>query len=132
MWKASIMVAALAFAALLLLPAGHDRAYAQSAGLIVVVVDYDIIPGRVDDYLAAAKENGAATVKEPGCRELNISVSEKDPNHVLLFEVYDNAAALEAHRATEHFKKYAATAKDLVAKREAREFMSVALFSKGK
>jgi quinol monooxygenase YgiN len=26
---------------------------------------------------------------------------------VFIFEVYDNAAAFEAHRATDHFKKYA-------------------------
>jgi autoinducer 2-degrading protein len=80
----------------------------------------------------AVKENGAASVKEPGCREFNISVSEKDPNHVFLFEVYDNAAALEAHRATDHFKKYAATVKEMVAKREIRVFSSVAFNSKGK
>jgi quinol monooxygenase YgiN len=51
---------------------------------------------------------------------------------VFLFEVYDNAAALEAHRATDHFKKYAATVKEMVAKREIRVRSSVAFNSKGK
>jgi autoinducer 2-degrading protein len=131
MWKSSIIAATLAFAALLL-PSSHDQALAQSAGLTVVAVDLDIAPGQIDNYLAAIKENGAAAVKEPGCREFNISVSEKDPNHVLLFEVYDNAAALEAHRATDHFKKYAATVKEMVAKRDIRMFTSAAFNSKGK
>ena len=98
----------------------------------VAAVDLDIAPGQIDAYIAAVKENGAAAVKEPGCREFNISVSEKDPNHVFLFEVYDNAAALEAHRATDHFKKYAATVKEMVAKREIRVLSSVAFNSKGK
>ena len=54
---------------------------------------YDIAPGQIDNFLAALKENAAASVKEPGCREFNILVSQKDPNHVLIFEVYDDAAA---------------------------------------
>jgi quinol monooxygenase YgiN len=38
---------------------------------------------------------------------------------------------LEAHRATDHFKKYEATTKDMVAKREARALSSVAMYLKG-
>lgn len=68
-------------------------------------------------------------MKEPGCHEFNFL--QKDPNHVLIFEVYNDAAGAEAHRQTDHFKKYAATIKDLVAKREARPFSSVAMNMKG-
>jgi (4S)-4-hydroxy-5-phosphonooxypentane-2,3-dione isomerase len=96
------------------------------------VVDYDILPGQIDAYLAALKENAAASVQEPGCREFNILVSQKDSNHVLIFEVYDDAAAAQAHRETDHFKKYAATIKDMFAKRDARGFSSVAMNMKGK
>ena len=53
-------------------------------------------------FLVAIKENGAATVKEPGCRQLDIMVEAKNPNHVFLYEVYDNEAALTAHRNTDH------------------------------
>jgi (4S)-4-hydroxy-5-phosphonooxypentane-2,3-dione isomerase len=73
-------------------------------------VELDIVPAEFDKLMEAIKENGAASVKDPGCREFNIIVSEKEPHDVLLFEVYDNAAALEAQRATDHFKKYQATA----------------------
>jgi (4S)-4-hydroxy-5-phosphonooxypentane-2,3-dione isomerase len=116
---------ALATAAWMLLPTRGGEAVAQSGPLYVNAVDLDIVPAEMDHYLAAVKENGAAAVKEPGCREFNILVSQKEPNHVFLFEVYDNAAALEAHRATEHFKKYAATTANMVAKREVRAFSSV-------
>jgi quinol monooxygenase YgiN len=46
---------------------------------------------------------------------------------VFVFEVYENAAAAQAHRDTEHFKKYAAATKDMVAKREVRPLASVAM-----
>ena len=132
MWKSTIIAAALTFAAFLLLTFGHDKAVAQSGPFYINAVDIDVMPGQVDAYLAALKENGAAAVHEPGCHEFNITVSPKDPNHVFIFEVYDNAAAFEAHRATDHFKKYAATTKDMVAKRDARAFTSVAMNQKGK
>jgi autoinducer 2-degrading protein len=116
-------------AALLLAPTG--RAVAQSAGFFVNAVDLDIIPAEMDKFMAAIKENGAAAVKEPGCREFNIQVLASNPNHVFLFEVYDSAAALEAHRATDHFKTYAATTSPMIAKREVRAMTAVAFNSKG-
>jgi quinol monooxygenase YgiN len=45
------------------------------------------------------------------------------PNHVFLFEVYDNEAALAAHRETPHFKKYKATTGSLVADRNVRAML---------
>jgi autoinducer 2-degrading protein len=96
--------------------------------LYINAVDIDVVPGQIENYLAALKENGATAVQtEPGCREFNIAVSRSDPNHVFIFEVYDNSAALDAHRQTDHFKKYAATTKDMVAKREAHPLSSVAM-----
>ena len=86
------------------MPTPGRQAAAQSGPLLVNVVEYDIQPGQVDAYLAALKENGAATVKEPGCREFNILVSQKDPNHVLIFEVDDYTAAAQAHRENDHYK----------------------------
>jgi (4S)-4-hydroxy-5-phosphonooxypentane-2,3-dione isomerase len=122
---------ALAAAAWTLLPMHGQQAQAQSGPLYINAVDLDINPADTDKFLAALKTNGAAAVKEPGCREFNITVSQKDPNHVFIFEVYDNAAALEAHRATDHFKAYAATTKDMVAKRDVRALSSVAMNMKG-
>lgn len=109
-----------------------DEAMAQpSAPLYISAVDIDIVPGQIDNYLAALKENGAASVHEPGCRAFNIAVSQKNTNHVFVFEVYDNAAAFDAHLQTDHFKKYAATTKDMVAKRDSHPLSLVAAYAKG-
>ena len=76
-------------------------------------------------------ELGAAAVKEPGCRQLSVAVSQKDANHVLLFEAWDNAAALDAFLATDRFKKYQAATANMIAKRDIRAFSSVAMNMKG-
>jgi len=123
---------ALSVMALVLLPMRGYEASAQSGPLHISTVDIDVVPGQIDAYLAALKENGAAAVHEPGCHEFDISVSQKDPNHVFIFEIYEDAAAAQAHRETDHFKKYAAATKDMIAKREIRGFSAVALNMKGK
>ena len=130
MLKSITAVAAVAFA--VTASTFGQCAAAESTPLFIMAVDYDVVPGQVDNFIAAAKENAVASVKEPGCRELNLTVSQKDPNHVFIFEVYENAAALEAHLASEHFKKYKAITKDMVAKREARPLWSVSMNMKGK
>ena len=65
-----------------LLPIRSEQATAQSGPLHILVVEYDIVPAEVDKYLTAVKELGAASVKEPGFRQLFITRSQKDPNHV--------------------------------------------------
>ena len=130
-WITGTTTVAVTVAALLLLPVPNHEAAAQSGKLHIAAVDYDIVPGQVDNFLAALKENGAASVKEPGCREFDITVSQTDPNHVFILEVYENAAAVEAHTATEHFKKYKAATAGMTAKREARLLWSVAMNIKG-
>ena len=112
-----------------LLPMRGEQATAQSAPLHILAVEYDIAPGEIDKYLTAVKELGAATVKEPGFRQLSITLSKDDPNHVLLFEAWDNAEAHAAHVKTDRFKQYQATTGNMIAKRNVRTFSSVAMLS---
>ena len=122
---------ALFIAGAMLLPIPGQRAAAQSSGAYVSAVDLDIAPAETEKFLAALKENGAASVKEPGCQRFDIMVVASNPNHVFIYEVYDNADASQAHRTTDHFKKYAATAATMVTKREVRPMTQLATNSKG-
>ena len=53
------------------------------------------------------------------------------PNHVFLYEVYDNEAALASHRNTDHFKKFMATTANMVADRNVRAMSVIAMNTKG-
>jgi (4S)-4-hydroxy-5-phosphonooxypentane-2,3-dione isomerase len=116
---------AVAAACIVLLPP-TQRVEAQSAGMYVNAVDLDIVPAERENFLAALKENGAAAAKEPGCLRFDILNLASDPNHFFLYEVYQNEAALKAHRETDHFKKFIAAASKMVAKREPRAMSVVA------
>jgi quinol monooxygenase YgiN len=124
-WIAGAAIALLAASAVVL-PMPGQHVAAQSAGMFVNAVDLDIVPAEGEKFLAAITENGMASVKEPGCRRFDILNLASDPNHFFLYEIYDNEAALKAHRETAHFKKYAATAASMVAKREARPMSVIA------
>jgi autoinducer 2-degrading protein len=89
-------------------------------------VELDIVPAEFEKFKAAVMANAAASVTEPGCRQFDVLFEERDPHHVLLYEVYDNAAALEAHRATAHFKTYWKTTETMIAKRVARHMSPIA------
>jgi autoinducer 2-degrading protein len=128
---ASILLAVALGVAAWLLPMRSEQATAQAGPYHILVVEYDIVPIEIDNYLAAIKELGVAMVKEPGCQQISIAFSQKDPNHVVLFEVWDNAAALNAFLATDRFKKYQAATGNMISKRDVRAFSSVAINMKG-
>jgi quinol monooxygenase YgiN len=91
----------------------------------VLVVNIRIKPESVDAFMKQLKENAAAARKEPGCRQFDVLVDPKDRTQVMLYEVYDDEKAFEAHQQTPHFKKYVAEAVPLLAARERRVFTKV-------
>ena len=88
----------------------------------VLVVNIRIKPENVDKWLPMALENMRAARKEPGCRQFEVLVDPKDRTKVMLYEIYDDEKAFEAHQATPHFKKYLAEAVPLLAQRERQVF----------
>jgi len=50
---------------------------------------------------------------------------EENPAISVFYEVYNDAEALEAHRETPHFKKFAKVTKDLIAERDVERCMLI-------
>jgi autoinducer 2-degrading protein len=123
-WVWGVFLAFVIFAAV-------PQASAQSASPHrVSAVDLEIVPEQLAKFLEALKENGAATIKEPGCLRYDIVQSATNPNQIFIYEVYVDEAAVAFHRATPHFKKYLEVTKDMIAKRQSRPMVSVASFAK--
>ncbi|MEW6690389.1 MAG: putative quinol monooxygenase [Pseudomonadota bacterium] len=93
---------------------------------LVLSVQIRIKPENVDRWMKMVLENASAARKEPGCRQFEVLVDSEDRAQVMLFEVYDDDKAFEAHQQTPHFKKYLAEAVPLLASRE-RHFWKKAL-----
>jgi quinol monooxygenase YgiN len=84
----------------------------------VLAVMLRIKPENVERFMAQVLANGREARKEPGCRQFEVLVDAADRTKVMLFEVYDDEKAFEAHQQTPHFKKYVAEAVPLLASRE--------------
>ena len=86
--------------------------------MFVLQVNIRIKPENVDAFMKKALDNAREARKEPGCKQFDVLVDPKDSARVMLYEVYDDERAFEAHQQTPHFKKYVAEAVPLLASRE--------------
>ena len=82
----------------------------------VVHVDVRVLPDRVEDFLRATVVNAQASLGEPGVVRFDVIHDHDEPAHVVLVEVYRDADASAAHKATAHY----ATWRDAVAGMMAR------------
>ena len=86
----------------------------------VLAVNIRIKPENVEAFMKKLADNAAAARKEPGCKQFDVLVDPKDKTKVMLYEIYNDEKAFEAHQQTPHFKKYLAEAVPLLASRERR------------
>jgi|HubBroStandDraft_6_1064221.scaffolds.fasta_scaffold198298_2 autoinducer 2-degrading protein len=99
--------------------------------LLINVDEIDVADGQLDAFKDAATTHAVASVKDPGCREFDVTVSQTKDNHVLLFSAFDDAAALAANQASDHYKAYQAAIKNIVSQSVALPLSSVAVLTKG-
>lgn len=81
--------------------------------MTVLVVNWMAEKGNEQKVIDVFSKLAAASRQEPGCRQYSVLQHRDNPRHFFVFEVYDNEAALQAHRDSQHFKQYAT--KDLPA-----------------
>ena len=93
---------------------------------LVLQVTIQIKPENVESFMKKVIENGKAARTEPGCRQFDVLVDPDDKTKVMLYEIYDDQKAFEAHQAGAAFKKYLAEAVPLLASRS-RQFWKKAL-----
>ena len=73
----------------------------------VVIVDFRLKPGVRSRFRELIDANAIASVRdEPGCRRFDVIEVEGDGDRILLYEIYGDAAAFEAHCRTPHFLSF--------------------------
>jgi quinol monooxygenase YgiN len=74
--------------------------------MLIVAGSITTEDGSREAFLAAVKPMVAATHAEPGCREYAFSPDPDDPNRIMLFELWDDQDALNAHFASDHMAEF--------------------------
>lgn len=83
--------------------------------LFVIFVDFQLKPGVRSQFRRLIDENADASVRtEPGCLQFDVLEPEGEADRLLLYEIYSDRAAFEAHRQTGHFRIFADASESLV------------------
>ncbi|MCV3242864.1 putative quinol monooxygenase [Mesorhizobium sp. ZC-5] len=87
--------------------------------MIALNVIYTVKEGKMDEVLRLlARMKDLVKAKEPGCVLYQVSKSQSDENILLLYEVYKDQLALDAHGNTGHFEEI--VKKEVVPRLESR------------
>ena len=94
--------------------------------MYAVVVRFRIAAGEMENFLKLMRENAQTSLKdEPGCHQFDVATDTSRPNEVLLYEIYSDRAAFDAHLASAHFKAFDTAVIDMVASKEVRTYGQV-------
>jgi quinol monooxygenase YgiN len=74
----------------------------------VVIAEFAVASERKKEFLElCAFDSLRSVTDEPGCRQFDVVTSEESPEAVILYEVYDDRSAFDAHKATPHYAVFA-------------------------
>jgi autoinducer 2-degrading protein len=88
--------------------------------MFVLSVSIYVKPEHVEEFIPAMLANARGSRGEPGNLRYDVLRDEDDPNHFMLYEVYRDADALDAHRGTPHFQEWLATVEPWMAEPRTR------------
>jgi (4S)-4-hydroxy-5-phosphonooxypentane-2,3-dione isomerase len=70
----------------------------------ILLVEFLIHRAHVADFDTAIRANAQASLRtEVGCRQFDVCTDPANPQRFVLYEIYDNEAAVQAHLQAPHF-----------------------------
>ncbi len=80
-----------------------------------LVVQMQVRPERREDFLVGIAANAEASVRdEPECLRFDVCAVTSDPDRFLLYELYTDAEAFAAHKASPHFTRWRTVAEQVL------------------
>jgi (4S)-4-hydroxy-5-phosphonooxypentane-2,3-dione isomerase len=89
----------------------------------VILVDFRLKPGAKAAFRRLIDENARTSCRdEPGCRRFDVLETPGEADRIVLYEIYDDRAAFQAHIKTSHFAHFNEESAALVADKRVTEF----------
>lgn len=82
--------------------------------MFVQLVHIRVKPDCIDAFLEVFRVNFDGTRQEPGNIRFDVLQDPAEPTHFAIYEVFENAEAVEAHRQTAHYKETVAKLEPLM------------------
>lgn len=79
----------------------------------VIVATIQIKPEFREQFMESMLDDARGSVEnESGCFQFSVVQDKTDPNRIVLFEVYRDAAAFAEHKQAPHYTRWQETVKD--------------------
>ena len=102
--------------------AGHN----VHSGPFVIIAEFEVKPDKLEQFLELARTDASQSVaNEPGCHQFDVTLEREQPNRVVLYEVYADEAAFDAHAETPHLAAFRAGIENLIVSRPVRRLTRV-------
>jgi (4S)-4-hydroxy-5-phosphonooxypentane-2,3-dione isomerase len=88
--------------------------------MMVLIVHIKVSKDRIEEFIAATRENAAMSLKEPGIRRFELLQDEADPCRFVLLEDYRDAESQAKHKETAHYRKWKDLAEPMMAEPRVR------------
>ena len=72
-----------------------------------VIVQAEIEPDRMAEFLDMIRNNAEKSRKERGCLRFDVLRCQEQPNKFFFYELYKNPAAIDYHKEQDHYKAWA-------------------------
>jgi (4S)-4-hydroxy-5-phosphonooxypentane-2,3-dione isomerase len=83
--------------------------------MFAVVVTFKLKPGSAPAFNPIMIENAEASVRdEPGCHQFQVLHDQGDAETIVLYEVYEDEDAFQAHLETPHFATFEREGKPMI------------------
>ena len=82
--------------------------------MFVQLVHIRIKPGMTDRFLDVFRGNYEGTRREPGNYRFDVLQDPGDEHHFVIYEAFEDEAAVDAHRQTDHYKATVEGLRDLM------------------
>ncbi len=83
-----------------------------------IIVEFELEDGSFDLFHSSVLENAEKSLNlEAGCHRFDVLIPDDEQNRVVLYEIYEDAAAFEAHQHTNHFREFDTGTQDCIRRR---------------
>lgn len=83
-------------------------------GRLAILVEFVLAPEGRERFHELVRANAAASLQEAGCRQFDVLLPADAADRVVLYEIYDDAQAFDAHLATDHYREFARASEAVV------------------
>ncbi len=95
--------------------------------MLIQLVQIQVQPGQRDAFIDAFRINWQGARSEPGNIRFDLLCDPEDENSFSVYEVFQDEAALDVHRGTEHYRKCIELIDPLTVGRRSKRFFAPVL-----